>query len=153
MEQQDYEALSEFRYQLRRFLHFSETVVHRHGLTPLQYQLMLHIRGSSGRGWATVGELAERLQIQAHGAAALVQRCEACGWVERRASSRDRRQVEVHLAAAGTELLEHLALLHATELRSLRHIFHVGRITSFNDEEVQASLLALDASLPPTVSS
>ena len=41
----DYQALAEFRYQIRRFLHFSEQVVKRAGLERGQYQLMLAIKG------------------------------------------------------------------------------------------------------------
>ena len=68
----DFEALSEFRYQLRRFLRFSEQAAEEEGLTPLQYQLMLHIKGFPQRESATVGELAERLQAHHHGVVALV---------------------------------------------------------------------------------
>lgn len=134
LRKQDYEALSEFRYQLRRFLHFSEQLARGEQLTPLQYLLMLHIRGFPGRDWATVGELAERLQMQHHGTVALVTRCEEAGLVVRKTSERDRRQVEVHLLPAGAQVLERLADLHRTELRSLNHVFHVGQITSFNDD-------------------
>jgi len=56
---EELQELSEFRYQLRRFLHFSEEIVHAEGITPLQYMLLLHIGGFPGRGWASVGELAE----------------------------------------------------------------------------------------------
>jgi len=129
-----YEALSEFRYQLRRFLHFSETAARDAGLTPLQYLLLLHIRGFPGRDWATVGELAERLQMQHHGAVALLTRCEELGLVERRRSETDRRKVEVHLTADGARHLEHLAALHEAELRSLQSTFRVARITAFNDD-------------------
>ena len=45
---QDYQALSEFRYQLRRFLRFSEDAAQAEGLTGLQYQLLLHIKGNPG---------------------------------------------------------------------------------------------------------
>lgn len=128
-----YEALSEFRYQLRRFLHFSETAARDAGLTPLQYLLLLHIRGFPGREWATVGELAERLQMQHHGAVALLTRCEELGLVERRRSETDRRKVEVHLTAEGGRHLEHLAKLHEAELKSLQGTFRVARITAFND--------------------
>ncbi|HEY8976373.1 MAG TPA: MarR family transcriptional regulator, partial [Burkholderiaceae bacterium] len=58
----DFEALSEFRYQIRRFERFSEDVVQAEGITPLQYLLLLHIKGYPGRNFATVGELADRLQ-------------------------------------------------------------------------------------------
>ncbi|WP_367848577.1 MarR family winged helix-turn-helix transcriptional regulator [Rhodoferax sp. WC2427] len=129
----DYEALSEFRYQLRRFLRFSEDAAQAEGLTPLQYQLLLHIKGYPGREWATVGELAQRLQTQQHGVVALVSRCEAAGLVERTASAADRRQVEVRLTPAGDTCLQRLAQLHHTELRSLTGGFQVANISAFND--------------------
>lgn len=134
-DKKDYEALSEFRYQLRRFLHFSETAAREEGLTPLQYLLLLHVRGFPGRDWATVGELAERLQLQHHGAVALLSRCEEAGLVTRRKSMVDRRQVEVHLTRAGARHLEHLAALHHAELKSLQDTFRVARITAFNDDD------------------
>ena len=40
----DFEALAEFRYQLRKYLRFSEEVTHRESVTPLQY-LLLQVRG------------------------------------------------------------------------------------------------------------
>lgn len=128
-----YEALSEFRYQLRRFLHFSEQAAEREGITPLQYQLLLHVRGFPGREWATVGELAERLQVKHHGAVALLGRCEAAGLLERRQSRQDRRQMEVHLLPRGADILARLAALHEAELRSLQGTFQVARITAFNN--------------------
>jgi len=74
-----YETLADFRYQLRRFLRHSEELSRRHGLTPLQYQLMLQLKGYPGRDMATVTELAERLQAKHHGVVALVTRCEQQG--------------------------------------------------------------------------
>jgi len=135
LDKPDYEALSEFRYQLRRFLHFSESAARSEGLTPLQYLLMLHVKGFPGRDWATIGELAERLQMQHHGVVALVSRCEKNGLVRRQRSPTDRRQVQVHLLPAGIDHLQRLALLHRAELNSLQDTFRVARITSFNDAE------------------
>jgi len=40
-----FEALSEFRYQLKRFLHFSETAAKELGLTPLQVDVYLTDKG------------------------------------------------------------------------------------------------------------
>lgn len=120
---QDLEAMSEFRYQLRRFLRFSEEVTHTAGITPLQYQMMLHVRGIAGRDWATVGELAERLQAAPHGTAALVSRCETAGLVVRKASRSDRRQVEVHLTVKGERLLIRLAALHKSEIKASGWLF------------------------------
>lgn len=135
----EYEALSEFRYQLRRFLHFSETAAHAEGITPLQYLLLLHVRGFPGRDWANVGELAERLQMQHHGVVALITRCEEAGLLTREKSQIDRRQVEVRLLRRGEQCLEKLAGLHQAELKSLRSIFRVARITAFNDDDEMQS--------------
>ena len=133
LRKQDYEALSEFRHQLRRFLRFSEDAAQSEGLTPQQYLLMLHVKGSPGRDWATVGELAERLQTVHHAMVALVSRCEAAGLVRRQPSEADRRQVEVHLCELGEQCLERLAGRHRAELQSLSGVFQVAHISAFND--------------------
>ena len=125
----DYETLARFRYQLRRFLRFSEEVTQRNGVTPLQYLLMLQIKGFPGREWATVAELAERLQAKHHGVVSLVSRCEAAGWVQRMASQNDRRCVEVRLTSAGEACLHQLARLHRDELQSVKAGFSVPGIT------------------------
>lgn len=124
----DFEQLSEFRYQMRRFERFSERAAQSEGITPLQYLLLLHVKGYPDREWATIGELAERLQAQHHGVVALVSRCEALDLVKRKTSETDRRQVEVHLQKAGETVLARLAALHRAELKSLRGAFSVPQI-------------------------
>ena len=124
----DFEQLSEFRYQMRRFERFSERAAQSEGITPLQYLLLLHVKGYPGREWATIGELAERLQAQHHGVVALVSRCEALELVKRKVSETDRRQVEVHLLKAGETVLARLAALHRAELKSLKGAFTVPQI-------------------------
>lgn len=124
----DFETLSEFRHQMRRFQRFSEHAAQAQGITPLQYLLLLHIKGFPGRAWASIGELAERLQAQPHGVVALVSRCEVAGLVVRRSSSIDRRQVEVHLLKHGEKVLNHLAALHRAQLKSLEGVFSVPLI-------------------------
>ena len=128
LDKTDFEQLSEFRYQMRRFERFSEQAAQSEGITPLQYLLLLHVKGYPGREWATIGELAERLQAQHHGVVALVSRCEALDLVKRKASEADRRQVEVHLQKAGEKLLSRLAELHRAELKSLDGAFSVPQI-------------------------
>ena len=130
----DFEALADFRYRLRRFLRFSEEVTHSQGITPLQYQLLLHIKGFPGRDWATVGELAERLQAKHHGAVSLISRCEQLGLVRRVPSASDRRRVEVHLSPEGERCVAHLAHLHRNELLSLQGRFTTPEVKSFTDE-------------------
>jgi len=110
------EAISEFRYRLRCFLRFSEDASRDAGITALQYQLLLQTQGFPGRTWASVGELADRLQAQQHGVVALVTRCEEAGLVRRKPSETDRRQVEIHLLPKGRKLLQALALAHQDQL-------------------------------------
>jgi len=133
LEQADFEALSEFRYQLRRFLRFSEDAAQHVGLTPLHYLVLLHIKGYPGQDSVNIGQLAERLQIQHHGAVALVSRCQKAGLVARSPDLNDRRQVRVRLTALGERQLRHLAELHRNELRSLSKVFKVARISAFNN--------------------
>lgn len=135
MNKTDIEALAEFRYQLRRFLRFSEDAVQSEGITPLHYQLLLQIKGFPGRSWATIGELAERLQASHHGTVALVSRCERNGLVRREKDPDDRRQVRVHLTEAGDQRLSRLARLHREELKSLARVFRVTRLAEFNDRD------------------
>ena len=120
MSKDDLERLAEFRYQLRRYLRFSEEVTRRGGITPLQYQLMLQIKGFPGRETATVGELAERLQAKHHGVVSLISRCEAAALVKRSISRSDRRRVDVQLTKKGDKCLQQLAGLHRGELLSLQ---------------------------------
>jgi DNA-binding MarR family transcriptional regulator len=128
MSKTDFETLANFRYRLRRFLRFSEEVTRRNGVTPLQYQLMLQIKGFPGRDWASVAELAERLQAKHHGVVALISRSEEAGLVKRSASQSDQRRVEVQLTKEGEQCLEQLARLHRDELQSVKGGFAVPGI-------------------------
>lgn len=125
LDKSGYETLSHFRYQLRRFLRFSEELTQASGVTHLQYLLLLHIKGFPGREWATISELAEKLQAHHHGVVSLVSRCEKLGLVYRQKGTADRREVEVHLTAEGDALIAKLARLHRDELLNLQGIFQV----------------------------
>jgi DNA-binding MarR family transcriptional regulator len=109
--------LSAFRYQLRRFLRFSEDACQAEGVSMLQYQLMLHTQGFEERDWASISELADRLQAKPHGVVALVDRCEEADLVRRKVNADDKRLVEVHLTARGRKVLQKLAVVHRQELR------------------------------------
>jgi len=135
MSKAEYEALAQFRYQLRRFLRFSEQVTRGQGITPLQYQLMLQIKGFPGREWATVVELAERLQAKHHGVVALISRCETAGLVVRKGSRGDLRLVEVQLTGKGERCLEKLARLHRAEHLSLQGRFSLPTFSAASPDE------------------
>jgi DNA-binding MarR family transcriptional regulator len=114
----DYQALAEFRYQIRKFLHFSERAVQAAGLERGQYQLMLAIKGIPDGVRPRIRELANRMQIQHHSAVELINRLEAGGFVRRERAQDDRREVLLALTPKGQKVLAELALHHHEELRS-----------------------------------
>ncbi|MFC4949876.1 MarR family winged helix-turn-helix transcriptional regulator [Pseudonocardia sp. GCM10023141] len=116
---QDFEALARFRFGIRRYLRFSEETVREHGLTPQHYQLLLALKGFPEREWATVGELAERLQLRHHSVVELVTRAQRQGLVERAAHAEDARVVRVVLTGEGNRILGTLSALHRDELRRM----------------------------------
>lgn len=116
LKKEDYELLSEFRYRLRKFLGFSENAALEHGVTPQQYQAMLSIHGFPGRDWVTVGELAEKMQIEHHSAGGLIRRMERAGLVMKEASAEDRRVMQIRLTESGLGILNKLIRVHQNEL-------------------------------------
>jgi len=114
----DYETLAAFRYELRKFLNFSERIAEDQGLAAQQYLALLAIEGFPGRNIVTVGELAERLRIAPHSAVGLIDRLEEARLVKRQPSAEDRRRVTVKLTQHGRTKLERLAMAHHTELQT-----------------------------------
>ena len=113
----EYRTLAEFRYQLRRFLRFSEEAARSVGLEPQQHQLLLALRGLPEGRAATVGELAERMQIQHHSTVELINRMVERDLIERSRDENDQRRVNISLTAKGHEVLRKLSLLTRQELR------------------------------------
>ena len=111
-----YRALAEFRYQIRQFLGFSEDQVRNAGMEPQQHQLLLAVKGLPDGVTATIGELAERLQLKHHSTVELVNRLAKLGYVAREAGKQDRRQVIVHLTKSGANVLRRLSIAHHEEL-------------------------------------
>src|SRR5258708_17654602 len=116
--QAEYQALAEFRYQLRCFLHFSEQAARAVGLEPQQHQLLLALKGLPGGRMATVGELAERLQIQHHSTVELIDRMVERGLILRNRDEDDQLRSLIILTLPGAEVLRGLSLLHRTARRS-----------------------------------
>ena len=113
----DYERLAAWRYSLRRFLRFSEEAAAEAGLTPQQHQALLAVEGMPGKAEATVGELAERLQLKHHSVVELVDRLEAARLMRRSVSPEDGRQVRLTVTAKGLKILEKLTLTLREELK------------------------------------
>jgi DNA-binding MarR family transcriptional regulator len=114
----DYQALAEFRYQLRRFLRFSEEAARQAGLEPRHHQLMLAVKANPDSNGPRIAYLAERLQIQHHSAVELVDRLARKGLITRSRGGDDRREVHVRLTARGERVLGELTRHTRTELRS-----------------------------------
>lgn len=131
----DYQALAEFRYQIRKFLHFSERAVQAAGLERGQYQLMLAIKGIPEGVRPRIRDVANRMQIEHHSAVELVNRLESGGYVRRERALDDRREVLLALTAKGERVLGELAMHHHEELQSaapglvaaLRSVMQEGR--------------------------
>lgn len=118
LQPEDYRVLHEFRYQINRFLHFSEEAARAEGLEPRQHQLMLAVR-ASGSGAPTVGEVAARLFIRHHSAVELADRLIEHGLAQRVRTGLDRRQVHLLLTEQGEEKLRRLSAAHRDELRTM----------------------------------
>ena len=131
----DYQALAEFRYQIRRFLHFSEEAARRAGLEPRHHQLMLAVKAAGEEGGPRIGYLAERLQIRHHSTVELADRLAKKGLIRRSRGEGDRREVHVTLTPRGERVLEALTMHTSAELRSaapalartLRRVMSVSR--------------------------
>lgn len=117
---EDFEALARFRFGIRRYLRFSEETVRKHGVTPQQYQLLLALKGFPGREWASVRELADRIQLAHHSVVELVNRAQRHELVQRAEHPDDARAVRVLLTPDGERVLGRLSALHRDELRRMR---------------------------------
>jgi len=114
----DYKTLADFRYQIRRFLNFSELAARAAQIEPQQHQALLAIKGLPDGLSPTVGAIAERLQIHHHSAVGLSKRLESKGLIQRSRRARDRREVLLLLTQAGEKLLRELTAVHQEELQA-----------------------------------
>jgi DNA-binding MarR family transcriptional regulator len=114
----DFQSMAELRYQIRRFLRFSENAAREAGIEPQQHQLLLAVRGLPDGLKPTVGTLAERMQLQHHSTVELIDRLVERGFLCRLRSTDDRRQVLVKLTHDGEEFLKTLSLHHLQELQT-----------------------------------
>ena len=115
----DYEALSNLRYTLRRFMDFSASAAQEEGLPAQQHQALLAIRGHRSEDAMTIGLLSERLLIAPHSATELVGRLVAAGYVSRNADPNDKRRQTLALTAKAESALKRLTAIHLSEIREL----------------------------------
>ena len=111
-----YRQLAAFRYEMRKFLSFSEQAARNAGIEPQQHQVLLAIRGLHSHVRPTVGTVAERLCVQHHTAVGLVDKLEGHGLLERHRGESDKREVLLRLTPEGVRILRRLSTLHQQQL-------------------------------------
>ena len=119
LDREQYAAIATFRYELRRFLAFSEAAANAEGLPTQQHQALLVIAGHQSPEPPTIGTIADRLLIAPHTAAELVSRMEKADLVVKSPAAHDRRAVELALTARARALLDRLTATHLEELTVL----------------------------------
>ena len=123
----DFEHLLAFRTSLRRFQRWSEDEARAAGLTHVQHQLLVAIKGHPGSAAPTIGDLANYLLLRPHSAVELVDRAEAAGLVRRVPDPADARVVRVELTNRGDVLVTRLTQKHLEELHKLAAV--LGQLT------------------------
>jgi DNA-binding MarR family transcriptional regulator len=116
---EDYRSLASFRYEIRKFLAFSEQAARDAGIEPQQHQLLLAVKGLPKDLRPTIRTLAERLCIQHHTTVELVDKLEERGLLERKRGVEDRREVLLRMTLSGTALLQTLSKIHREQLRTV----------------------------------
>jgi DNA-binding MarR family transcriptional regulator len=115
----DFEKLLQFRVALRQFQRWSEDQARAAGLTHVQHQLLVSIKGHAGPQPPTVGDLAEYMLLRPHSTVELINRAEAAGLVQREPDAEDGRVVRVRLTSTGDQILQELTQPHLDRLHGL----------------------------------
>jgi DNA-binding MarR family transcriptional regulator len=140
-----YAALASFRYELRRFLAFSESAAAAVGLPPQQHQALLAIAGHLGPQPPSVGTIAERLLIAPHTAAELVARMIDAALLIKTPSPADRRRMTLTLTENAERLLRELTAAHLNEFKTVEPVLTLAlrRIRDAQilrgDQEIQSA--------------
>jgi DNA-binding MarR family transcriptional regulator len=119
LRQQDFEKLLEFRVALRGFQRWSEDQARAAGLTHVQHQLLVAVKGHRGGEPPAIGDLAGYLLLRPNSAVELVDRAAAAGLVRRIADDSDGRVVRVELTGDGDRILRRLTRAHLQRLHNL----------------------------------
>jgi DNA-binding MarR family transcriptional regulator len=109
-------SLAEFRFQMRKFLSFSEIASERCGIPAQQYQLMQVVAAMPEGRQASITYLAERMILRHNSTVELVDRAERAGLVKRESDPTDMRRSLVQLTPEGKKILNRLVEEHLSEL-------------------------------------
>lgn len=126
------ENLAEFRFELRKFLQFSENAALSAGLQPRQHQLLLQVAGARQGAIVTIAYAAERLKLRHNTVVELVNRSVREGLLLRASDAGDQRRVLLQVTPKGKAILKKLSADHARELNMLapRLIADLRRISA-----------------------
>jgi DNA-binding MarR family transcriptional regulator len=137
LSQQDFEKLLAFRVTLRRFQRWSEDQAQAAGLTHVQHQLLVAIKGHPGDRPPTVGDLAGYLLMRPHSTVELVDRAEAAGLVRRTPDAGDGRVIRVRLTDEGDRIMQELTRAHLVRLHELAAVLD-DLVSHARDEDAPA---------------
>jgi len=112
-------TLADFRYELRRFLQFSESAAQEAGLQPQQHQLLLQVAGATDGTAVTIAYAASRLGLKHNSTVELVDRSEREDLIERTIDKEDKRRAILRLTRKGRQVLHRLSGEHARELNEM----------------------------------
>jgi DNA-binding MarR family transcriptional regulator len=113
------QTLADFRFELRRFLQFSEGAAMEAGLQPQQHQLLLQVAGAAEGTAMTIAYAASRLGLKHNSTVELVDRSEREDLIERTADKDDKRRAILRLTRKGRQVLQKLSGDHARELNEM----------------------------------
>ena len=112
-------TLAEFRFELRKFLQFSENASIAAGLQPQQHQLLLQVAGAAEGTSVTIAYAASHLGLKHNSTVELVDRSEREDLVERTIDNSDKRRAILRLTRKGRHVLHKLSGDHARELNEM----------------------------------
>jgi DNA-binding MarR family transcriptional regulator len=108
--------LAEFRFQLRRFLHMSQTAAEEAGLRPQQYQMLQCVAAMPVGVDPTIANVAERMFLRHNSTVELVDRTIEQGLLRRTTDPEDHRRILLRVTRDGERVLASLAEFHTTQL-------------------------------------
>jgi DNA-binding MarR family transcriptional regulator len=108
--------LAEFRFQLRRFLHVSQTAAEQMGLRHQRYQLLQCVGGMPDGMAPTIANVATRMFLKHNSAVELVDRTIEQGLLRRLDDAADHRRILLSMTPLGERVLASLAAFHTREL-------------------------------------
>jgi DNA-binding MarR family transcriptional regulator len=133
LSREDIQRVAEFRFQLRRFLNFSNAAAEEAGLRPQQYQLLQCVSGLPDKLEPTIANVAARMMLKHNSAVELVDRTIEQGLLKRVPDPVDHRRILLRVTAQGERVLASLTAYHLEELdqagpeliRALRRVLNV----------------------------